>query len=119
MANKIMTDRQFDIKSADTFIIGDVGPSGGSWSIQLDSILFNGTIKVKGRAKGATNFFLVPYTKKWLNQAAGDDTKVTTSITDTSIISIEVAGEFDIALECSAYSSGTMRVTAQPAANSH
>ena len=114
MAYKQQTARKFVINSQDTYVIGDADLSGaGAAVIHLVPTTWSGTIKVKARARGKTafdddiTFQQVPYIKRFLNNAVGDDTKVTTDITDVSIIIVPCSGQ-SIALDCTAFSTGTM-----------
>jgi hypothetical protein len=68
------------------------------------------TILVKGRLAGSGRTFLpISYRKRYLNGAVGDDTFVSTTITDTSLIEVNAAG-IDVELDCTGYTSGTITV---------
>lgn len=101
----------FTINSADNYIIG--GDSTGQVSIvviELTSSSFSGSITITGRIAGTTQTPVsIPYKKRWLNGAAGDDTNVTTAITTTSLIEVDAAG-LDIGISCTSYTSGSMTV---------
>jgi hypothetical protein len=78
--------------------------------VHLVSSSFSGSITVKGRARGTTVAYVaIPYKKRYLNGAVGDDSFVSTAITDTSIIEINGAG-LDLQLDCTSYTSGSMDV---------
>lgn len=116
MATKQMLERTFKINSADVYVIGDVGPHGGTITLQIDSVLFAGSITLKARATGASAWLPIPYTKLYLNRAVGDGTIVSTAITDTSLIQVVVSEGMDLALDCGTYTSGSMLVRANLAA---
>ena len=112
MATKQMIERDFQIKSADTYSIGDVGDGKpGVLVVHLQGALWAGTIKVKARAQGSDlTFVQVPYKKLHLNGSAADASQVSTDITADSIIAIDDATGLEVALDCTTYNSGTMKV---------
>lgn len=110
MANVAAIEPQFRIGATNNYVVGDVGPGGGVVTLQLDDQMFNGTITVKGRARGATNFLAIPYTKLHLNGSAGDGTVVSTAITSTSLIQVVVGDGVDVSLEATV-TGGSMLVT--------
>lgn len=85
----------------------------GRWIYHLTaSSVVGGSITVKGRAAGSGNTFVpIPYRRRYLNGAVGDDTSVTTAITDTSLIDVDATG-LDICLDCTAITSGSWDVRA-------
>lgn len=65
------------------------------------------TIVVKGRITGTANAFVpIPYRKRYLNGAVGDDTFVSTTITTDSLIEVNADG-IDILLDVTAATSGS------------
>jgi hypothetical protein len=76
----------------------------------LESADFVGAIVVKGRARESRRTYLqIPYMKRSLNGACGDDGIAWAQITGSSIIQVNGAG-LDLALDCTAYTSGSMSV---------
>ena len=103
----------FNIASTNTFILGTAGQDNtvGRWICDIRAGGGTISIVVKGRSAGSANAFLaIPYTKRYLNGAVGDDSKVSTAITSDSIIDIDSTG-LDIALDVT-YTSGTGTVNA-------
>jgi hypothetical protein len=104
------------INSADTYILGNTGDGTvGTWVIQAEESTFVGSIVVKGRRKSsAAPFLAIPYTRRNLAGTVSDDTSVTATITDSGfLIEVNAAG-LDIALDCTAYTSGSLSVYAVP-----
>jgi hypothetical protein len=76
----------------------------------LTSEDFVGSVTVKARARGTTRTFVpISYMRRYLNGAVSDDTSNAAAITGTSIIQVNGAG-LDVALDCTAYTSGTLAV---------
>lgn len=79
-------------------------------TVSLVSTSFSGSIAVSGRITGTSDAYVpIPYRKRYLNGAVGDDTFVSTAITGTSLIEVNAAG-LDIALVTTGYASGSMAV---------
>lgn len=112
--------RKFTIDAADTFRLGDAS-SGvvGTFGVHLVSDSFNGVIKVKARSRlneaqeDGVTFQQIPYEKLFLNGAVGDGSLVSTDITGDSVILVPASG-LEIALDCTAYTSGSMDVYVVP-----
>ena len=98
------------IAAVNTYEIGDASAETVSTIIvHLQSVSAVGaSITVKGRVRRATNltYVAIPYRKQYLNGAVGDDTKVSVAITTDSILAIDASG-LDIALDCTALTSGS------------
>jgi hypothetical protein len=111
MADVIKNASPFTIDGVNQYIMG--GDSTGQVSILTIHILSNtatGSMTVTARKAGSGLAFVqIPYKKRWLNGAVGDDTNVTTAITGTSIIEVNAAG-LDVALNVSALSAGSFTV---------
>jgi hypothetical protein len=100
----------YTITSTNTFVLGAASQDGtvGRWICDIRA--GGGTIAIVVKARGigsaeATAFLAIPYTKRYLNGAVADDSKVSTTITSDSIIDIDSAG-LEIALDVT-YTSGT------------
>lgn len=100
--------RTFTVNAANQYILGDVGDRGGVITIHLVSSSFSGTIGITGRLRGQSAFVAIPYTSLHLNGAVGTGAIVSTGITGTSLIQVVVADGMDIAVNCSAFTSGSM-----------
>lgn len=118
MADKIQPGPQFKLNSVDRYILGDAGPHGGQITIAIESNLFQGSMVLQGKVLGSTAWWPIPYTKLYLNAAVGDGTKVSTAITDDSLIMIECAGGVQLALNVTAATAGHCIVTVVPTAQS-
>ena len=69
------------------------------------------SITVQGRTVGSGNAGVpIPYRKRYLNGAVGDDTFVSTAITTDSLIEVNADG-IDIILNVTAATSGSFAVT--------
>ena len=122
MANRIFP-QWYDVRNGkgriaatDTYILGNTGDSTvGTWVVQAVESAFVGSIVVKARLKGsAAAFVAIPYTRRNLDGTVSDDTSVTTTLTDMGFL-IEVNGAgLDVALDCTAYTSGALDVYAVP-----
>lgn len=113
-------DRKFTINGANIHILGDASTAVvGTFSVHIVSNAFVGTITVKARARGedasddGVAFVATVYEKLHLNGAVGDGTLVSTGITGTSLILIPASG-LQIALDVTAYTSGTCTVYVTP-----
>lgn len=120
MAEKII-GRKGTINSADSYVIGNVGVSGGSWTIHLEADgSWNGTVRIKARAtkptgaSAALTIQQIPYTKLFLNGSVADGTTVNSDITTTSIVQVPIADGLDVVVDCTTFSAGTMAVQAYP-----
>jgi hypothetical protein len=105
--------KPFTINTNEDYELGGLGSGRtGKMSIHLLKVAsFDGTITVKARGTGSgAAYAAIPYTKKHLNGAVADDTKVSTGITDTSIIEVDCAG-LDICLTCASRTVDSMSVT--------
>ena len=104
------------VDAADNYQLGDVGPRGGAWTIQLDSSSFSGSITIVGRAKGATTYRQILYRPLFLNNSVAASTdEVSTAITNSSLVQVVVADGMEIGINCGSYTSGTMAYFASPA----
>lgn len=113
--------RKGTINAQETYVIGNVGIQGGSWTVHMEADgSWSGTIKVKGRATKPTNATApltavqITYTKQYLNGSVADGTIVSSDITGTSLIQIVVADGIDLILDCTTYAAGSMAVQAFP-----
>lgn len=92
--------------------LGSIGK--GAWgvlTIHLLGVDWSGSIVVKARGQDSNADYLpIPYRKLYLNNAVGDGTVASTTITDTSIIQIDSAAGLDIALDCTVLNAGSMKV---------
>jgi hypothetical protein len=103
----------FKIASADAFVLPASAPyTVGTKVIQLVGAAPVGiAITVKGRLAGTTNTpVAIPYRKRYLNGAVGDETFVSTVITTDSLIEVNAAG-IDVVLDNASYTSGSLAVT--------
>lgn len=116
MAN-VAKGRTGTINSADTYQLFDVGTNGGVWTIQLDATGWTGDIKVVARVKGATTYRQIPYTPLYLNGAVSDGVAVNTTMTTSSLIQVIISDGLELALDCTAFTGGTMAYNAFPAAS--
>lgn len=100
----------FKIDGTNVYVLGDGAKYKVSTKvIQLVSSAFSGSIAVKGRVTGTANTpVAIPYRKRYLNGAVGDDTFVSTAITTDSLIEVNADG-IDVILDVT-YTSGTMAV---------
>ena len=115
MAN-VTEGRTGTVDAADNYQIGDVGPRGGVWTIQLDSSSFSGSITIVGRAKGASTYRQILYRPLFLNNSVAATTEeVSTAITNSSLIQVAIADGMEIGINCGSYTSGTMAYVASPA----
>ena len=84
------------------------------WAIGLLSASFSGSVTIKGRTLGSTDTPVAfPYISQYLNGAVGTGGLVSTAITGTSYIEVD-ASEFEIVVDCTAYTSGTLTMTVRP-----
>lgn len=120
MANKAypvwVKDGVGTINSADTYVLGNTGDGTvGTWVVQAEESTFVGSIVIKGRKKGsAAPFLAIPYKQRNIGGTVSDDTTVTTTLTDQGfLVAIDAAG-LDVALDCTAYTSGSLSVYAVP-----
>lgn len=118
---KYRGQRSGTIDAAGEYVLGNVGVSGGSWTIHLESDSFSGSITIKARATrptGATASLTeqaILYRPLFLNNAVASSTEeVSTAITNTSIIQIPVADGLDIVIDCTSLASGAMDYYAYP-----
>jgi hypothetical protein len=104
------------IAATDTYVLGNTGDGTvGTWVIQAVESTFVGSIIVKARLKGSAAAFVpILYKQRNLGGTVSDDTSVSTTLTDQSFL-IEVNGAgLDVALDCTAYTSGSLDVYAVP-----
>lgn len=118
---QINGERKFVINGANTYLLGDASQIVvGTFSVQIvNTGAFVGTITVKARNRSpeaqADNIVFNPtvYEKLFLNGAVGDGTLVSTGITTDSTILIPASG-LEIALDVTAYTSGSLTVYFTP-----
>lgn len=115
MATKIMTEREFTMDGSHTYVIGDTGQRGGTWTIQFQAVSGTRSIVVAAKAKRSS---LTPvailYSPLYLNgsvAAAADP--VSTAITTDSLIQVVAADGMDICL-VNTHTTGSITVNAQP-----
>lgn len=113
MANISIIGNSFKIdNTVQGYILGD----GAKYKVSTKVIQLVGTspvgfsITVKGRITGTTiTPVAIPYRKRYLNGAVGDDTFVSTAITTDSLIEVNADG-IDIVLDVTAATSGSFAV---------
>jgi hypothetical protein len=113
MANVQIIGGAFKIDGANAYILSGAHITGVATKvIQLvGSSPVGLSITVKGRVAGSGNTpVAIPYRKRYLNGAVGDDTLVSTAITSDSLIEVNVAG-LDVVLDNASYTSGSFAVT--------
>lgn len=95
-----------------TTSLGDSG--AGAVSVKVMSFTpttWTGNITIVGRRVGSGEAWrLIPYRKRFLNGAVGDDSYVSTTITGDSLIEVNAAG-LEIGCTVAGYAAGSMAVT--------
>lgn len=124
MANVIMNDRKFVLSSdqagTNTYVLGDTNNAiVGTWLVHIvNTSSLSASIVVKARARGeyaatdAVPFVPISYAKLYLNGLVSDNTLVSTTITNTSIVLIPASG-LSVALDVT-FTSGTGAVYSWP-----
>lgn len=120
MATIHATGPVFTITGQNLYILGDASDAFvGTYQVHLVSDTFVGSVSVVARSRqpqAATDsvaFVAWNYLNTYVNGAVGDQTYVSTAITDTSCILIPATG-VQIALNCSAFTSGTLKAYVTP-----
>lgn len=122
MADKrVNTTRKFTIDGQNTYILGDASNRVvGTFAVQIvNDGVFVGSITVKARSRvpeaddDGVAFVATVYEKLNLNGAVGDGSLVSTAITTSSLILIPASG-LQVALDVTAYTSGTATVYITP-----
>lgn len=123
MAIKVVSN-QFTINSADTYVIGDASQAFvGTYHVMLIDNSASMTVVVKGRSRvvgstAATPAFVeIPYLPLNVNGTAEASypTYSDADITEAVMILIPATG-MTVALDCTAYTSGTFTAYVQPVA---
>lgn len=124
MANVVMSDRKFELATAkngtNNYVLGDTNNDlVGTWAIMVvNTSSLVASIAVKARIRGpyaatdAVGFVPISYLKLYLNGAVGDNTLVTTAITDTSLIFVPASG-LSVSLDVT-FTSGTGTIYSWP-----
>lgn len=100
------------INAVQLYELGDASTETvGTIIVHLTSVsAVGGSITVQGRSRRSSQAYVpIPYRKIYLNGAVGDDSKVSVAITTDSIIAIDASG-LDVALNCTALTSGSFTV---------
>ena len=114
MANIPIVGSAFTINNT---VQGYVLPGANAVAVATKVIQLVGTspvgfsITVQGRVAGSGNVPVpIPFRKRYLNGAVGDETFASTAITSDSLIEVNAAG-IDVVLQVTAATSGTFAVT--------